>query len=254
MEAGLLRWTRSRPEVWIADHSSDVHGGSALNRSSPTEPEVHVRPLANRDRPSPRIGLYVGVLIAAASCAAALAGCIAPLTPSTPPPDASSSAVAEAPLPPEVDGLPVLTISQAIAKRNAGELGDRAVAVRGYWSDASVPHGCVPPPGGNAGALEIYCVDREFGMTELNEPIEVISKQGRVTEGTGPWLTPYVTGDVTGAKQLFTLPVINGQRFPPVPIVVVGHFKDSRSVDCRPEAKQLCRDRLVIDRIVVFGP
>jgi hypothetical protein len=184
----------------------------------------------------------------------ALAGCIAPLTPSTPTPGGSSSAVAEASPPPEVDGLPVLTISQAIAKRNAGELGDRAVAVRGYWSDASVPHSCAPPPGGQTGVLELYCHDREFGMTELNEPIEVISKQGRVTEGKGPWLTPYVTGDVVGARQLFTLPAINGQRFPPVPIIVVGHVTDPRSVDCRPAAKQLWRDRLVFARIGVFGP
>jgi hypothetical protein len=39
-----------------------------------------------------------------------------------------------------------------------------------------------------------------------------------------------------------------------VPIVVVGHFNDPRAADCRPEAKELCRDRLVLDRVVHFEP
>jgi hypothetical protein len=63
-----------------------------------------------------------------------------------------------------------------------------------------------------------------------------------------------VSNDLAGARDLFNLPYVNGQRFPPVPIVVVGHFDDPRAVDCRPEAVQLCKDRLVIDRIVSFDP
>src|SRR5580765_7624874 len=99
------------------------------------------------------------------------------------------------------------------------------------------------------GELELYCNDRMFGISELDEPIVVISKHGFATEGSGPWLTPYLTGDVAGAADLFNLPTINGQRFPPVPIVVVGHFNDPRAVKCRPIARKLCRDRLVVDRI-----
>jgi hypothetical protein len=111
-------------------------------------------------------------------------------------------------------------------------------------------HSCAPPQE-PTGDLEIYCHDREFGLTELDEHIEVIDRGGFVTEGTGPWLTPYV-GQVAGANALFELPMINGQLFPPVPIVVVGHFDDPRAADCRAAARQLCRDRLVLDRVVAF--
>jgi hypothetical protein len=163
----------------------------------------------------------------------------------------SPTPLGQASLPSTVDGRPVLTISEAIAKRDSGDLGPNAVAIRGYWSDASVAHSCQAPKG-QPGVLEIYCHEREFGITELDEPIEVVSEHGFTAEGSGPWLTPYVNEGVAGVNALFSLPVINGQRFPPVPIVVVGHFDDPRTADCRPEAKQLCRDRLVIDRIVVF--
>lgn len=96
--------------------------------------------------------------------------------------------------------------------------------------------------------------DREFGITELDEHIEVMDQHGYTTPGTGPWLTPFVNGDVAGAQALFSLPYINGQLFTPVPIVVVGHFDDPRAADCRPKARQLCKERFVIDRIVTFDP
>ena len=75
-----------------------------------------------------------------------------------------------------------------------------------------------------------------------------------MTEGAGPWLTPYIPDQLPGMEALFSLPIINGQRYPPVPIVVVGHFSDPRAEDCRPIARKLCEDRLVLDRIAVFDP
>ena len=152
-----------------------------------------------------------------------------------------------------VDGLPLMTVSEAIAKRDAGELGSHRVAIRGYWSDASFIRSCVPPTG-SPGVLEMYCVDGEFGITELAEPIDTISNRGLVTLGTGPSLTPYFDNTLLGAAALFNLPTINGQRYTPVPIVVVGHFDDPRATICRPEALQLCKDRLVLDRIIQFDP
>jgi hypothetical protein len=166
---------------------------------------------------------------------------------------AQASPGSDASLPTIVDGLGVLTVSEAIGRRDAGVLGDDPVAIRGYWSDASVGHSCAPPRG-PTGELEIYCHDREWGITELNEPIEVIDRGGFVTEGVGPWLTPFVENELPGSAALFSLPIVNGQRFPPVPIVVIGHFDDPRAADCRPEATEICRDRLVIDRIVHFEP
>jgi hypothetical protein len=37
-----------------------------------------------------------------------------------------------------------------------------------------------------------------------------------------------------------------------VPIALTGHLDDPRSVDCRPEARQLCEDRFVVDKVTHF--
>jgi hypothetical protein len=161
-----------------------------------------------------------------------------------------------APSPPsnvaEIDGLPVMTVSQALAAHEAGDLPGGRVAMRGYWTSSPVAHGCAPPPAG-AGELEIWCYDDEFGITERDEPIwQIDTRTGEETyTAQGPHLTPYLPAGLDGADQLF-LPMINGQWYPPVPIVVLGHFDDPRAEDCRPEARRLCRNRLVIDRIVEF--
>jgi hypothetical protein len=181
-----------------------------------------------------------------------LASTAAPSATASPSGSPSPPPIADASFPTTVDGQPVLTISEAIAKRDGGKLGTDPVAVRGFWSNGSVGHSCAAPDA-PTGELEIYCHDREWGMTELDEPIMVIDQQGYTTEGAGPWLTPWIGQEIDGIQALFSLPIINGQRFPPVPIVVVGHFDDPRAADCRPAAKELCRDRLVVDRIVVFA-
>jgi len=115
-----------------------------------------------------------------------------------------------------------------------------------------VAHSCPAPDPFPAGDLEIYCHDGEWGITELDEPIMVIDVAGHWTVATVPHLTPWFPNDLVRASELFSLPIINGQRYPPIPIVVVGHFDDSRSEDCRPAARQLCLDRLVVDRIALF--
>ena len=157
----------------------------------------------------------------------------------------------------EVDGLPVMTVSEALAAHEASGLPDGRVAMHGYWTAYQVMHTCVPPPPGEQpGELELRCNDGEFGITERNEPIWVVDiRRGQVTyTARGPHLTPWIPNDLPRIEELFTLPFINGQWYPPVPIVVVGHFDDERAMDCRLEAQQLCRDRLVIDRIMEFEP
>jgi hypothetical protein len=226
--------------------------------------DVTAKPLGNRSRPNRGrggfrwVGLVAVVAIVLGAGAAFLLSAGNEATLPTPSPAGSSRPVitvspsAAAPsLPTTVDGKPVLSVSEAIAKRDKGEVGAAPVAIRGFWSYNAIAHSCAPPPE-QTGELEIYCVDREFGITELDEPIEVIPEHGTVTVGVGPWLTPYVGQDAIGAIELFNLPVINGQRFPPVPIVVVGHFDDPRASQCRVAARELCRDRLVLDRVVAF--
>jgi hypothetical protein len=156
-------------------------------------------------------------------------------------------------VPDTIDGHPVLTVSEALSQHHGGTLADPVVIVRGFWSDSSTAHSCAAPDG-PTGDLEIYCNDREFGITELDEPIQIVDPHGFVTQGVGPWLTPYLDQKVAGIQALFSLPRVNDQRFPPVPIIVAGHFDDPRAAECRPKARQLCLDRLVVDRVVAFDP
>lgn len=168
-------------------------------------------------------------------------------TPTSPPtPHATSS------LPAELDGLHVYTVSELQSARAAGNLAGGPIALRGYWSYLGIPHSCAVPDS-SPGELEIYCRDGEYGITERNEPAAVLTKDYRLVPAAGPMLTPWIPNEDWVTPLLSLMPV-NGQPFPPVPIVVVGHLDDERAADCRPEQQQLCRDRFVIDRLVAFEP
>jgi hypothetical protein len=150
-----------------------------------------------------------------------------------------------------VDGTPVLSVGEVLSERALGGLRNQRVVVRGYWSDGTVVATCVPTAE-KVGALEIRCADGEFGITERDEPIFAVDQSGRGMRATGPALTPYLDESLSGLRNLFVLPAINGQRFPPVPIVVTGHFDDPRAADCNPARVKLCQDRLVVDEILEF--
>jgi hypothetical protein len=154
--------------------------------------------------------------------------------------------------PVDVDGMRVMSVSEALELRDLG-FSPESVAMRGYWSDRRVLQSCVPSSE-VPGELELSCHDGEFGITEVDEPIAVIDRQGRLARAAGPSLTPFVPSKLVGANDLFSLPVVNNQRYPPVPIVVVGHFNDARSSECRTKSRQVCLDRLVVERIVTFDP
>jgi hypothetical protein len=148
-----------------------------------------------------------------------------------------------------VDGLPVRGVGAVLALRQAGGLRDQPVVVGGYWTNRSRPHSCVAPLA-QTGLLEHYCVDGEYGITERNEPILRLDEGGRAVPAIGPSLTPHFDRDAL-AGDLLLLGMFNYEH-PPIPIVVRGHFDDPRASDCRPEARQLCLDRLVVDRVVLF--
>jgi hypothetical protein len=145
----------------------------------------------------------------------------------------------------------VHTVSELLDLRARGVIGGEPVALRGFWTDRTTFHSCTAPDS-PPGELQIRCHDGESGITEQDAPIATWINPSQYTFHDGPKLTPFVSEAL--AQRLFTLPSINGQPYPPVPIVVIGHFDDPRAADCQPEARQLCRDRLVIDRIVEFEP
>ena len=169
----------------------------------------------------------------------------------SPPPTASSTERVAASFPASVDGHPVMTVSDVLAARAAGGLHAATIALGGYWSNGQVGHSCVPPDQ-NPGVLEYYCTDGEFGVTERNERIFTVDHTGHYSVAAGPHLTPWLANDLPGVAALVSLPMVNGQWYPPVPIVLVGHFDDPRSSECRPKAIRLCEDRLVVDRIAFF--
>lgn len=169
---------------------------------------------------------------------------------------------AAATIPAMVDGLTVQSVSELLAARAAGDALGGPYALRGYWTDRTYPHSCAAPlsDDGQPGELELYCADGEWGITERNEAIKdlTIRRQANTTTiggppAAGPHLTPWVPSSAE-MQQLFALNYVKGQFWPPVPIVVVGHFDDPRAADCRKSARQLCLDRFVIDRVVMYEP
>jgi hypothetical protein len=161
--------------------------------------------------------------------------------------------------PTTVDGLAVQSVSELLAARGQGDAPGGPYALRGYWTNRSVGHSCAAPDH-QTGELEFYCHDGEWGITEREEEIQHldITHQAnetsiRSTPATGPHLTPWLP-NAADAKRLVELPYVNGQFWPPVPIVVVGHFDDPEAAECGAEARKLCLDRFVIDRIMSFDP
>jgi hypothetical protein len=163
----------------------------------------------------------------------------------TPPPVPSELRV------PPIDYPGSLSVSEFITRRDAGELGSDSIILRGYWTNRSVGHSCSAPDS-PPGELEIRCHDGESGITELDEPIGTLTTDSRFIPAQGPAITPFVDRGLQA--RLFGLPYIHEQWYPPVPIVVRGHINDPRASECRPEARDLCKDRFVIDEILAFDP
>jgi hypothetical protein len=146
--------------------------------------------------------------------------------------------------------LAVQSVSDAITSRDAGVTD---VAVRGFWSSAAFGHSCAPPEA-PPGDLEIYCHDGEWGITEFDDLIMHVAGDGTVRRANGPFLTPWFPPESRWAAPLFGLAPVNGQLYPPVPIVIVGHFDDQRASACRELAREICADRLVVDDVPFFEP
>lgn len=179
---------------------------------------------------------------------------IAPGTTPSPTAPPTSSATSNATPTPDnqVDGLTILSVSDVLEGRSSGEIGGQPFALRGYWTGVLYAHSCAPPSE-QPGDLEIYCHDGEFGITEQDEPFITVTVDSRAIPHSGPGITPYVREPE--ATRLYSAPgIVNGQPYPPVPIVVIGHFDDPEAADCRPQARQICLDRFVLDQIVEFDP
>ncbi len=254
----------------MTDFERDLHDRLHAARL-PDAPPTLVRALDEivrtpepvRHRRSRPLGLLMVAAVIAGSGILVASGAIGPEPTDDQPAPTAPAAVLETPassstpnptpsLPAGVDGLHVYTVSELQSARAAGNLAGGPIALRGYWTYLGIAHSCAAPEA-PPGDLEIYCHDGEYGITERNEPAMVLTKDSRTVPATGPMLTPWIPNEDWVVPLVSLLPV-NGQPFPPVPIVVVGHLDDERAADCRPKQRQLCRDRFVIDRLVDFEP
>lgn len=207
---------------------------------------VEAEPARDAWRPRRRVFSLVALLILLALAWIAFVGIILLGSAPAAAPDAETSPRATAIT--SVSGLPVRSVGDVLALRAAGSLRDEPVAVGGYWTNRAFGHSCAPPPH-QPGALELYCSDGEFGITERPEAILELIHGSQVIPASGPHLTPFVDPAMGAAIVAFASA---SRTDPPIPIVVVGHFDDPRAAACPPEARQRCLDRLVIDRVVYF--
>ncbi len=132
--------------------------------------------------------------------------------------------------PTEVLGLPVISVEEAIAIRDAGR-DDREIAVRG-WFPPSRSLRCAYPSPPITFFLEPYCQD---GFSVL--------MAGPETLATGLPGGPHISVDLHDLEMAW-YPTADS-----VEMVAIGHFDDRRSNWCDASRVDACRDRLVVDQV-----
>lgn len=138
-------------------------------------------------------------------------------------PAASGSPSSSAPT--VVAGLPVVSVSDAIAVRDGGQDG-REIAVHGWFAWAAL---ACPAPIGQETPLQLSCEDSYKWLTEDQQPPST-------SDPSVPFIRPLMDPEAIGASLS-------------ADVVVVGHFDDRRSALCEANERQGCEDRFVVDRI-----
>jgi hypothetical protein len=170
---------------------------------------------------------------------------VGPVATESAPPSAGPTEPPGSPIPSDgVLGLPVITVSDAIAVRDSGADG-REIAVRGWYSDAPA----VPCPN-LLGQLVIYQLDAtcpEQFMWLMQDPESLRVVNGDI-DTTAPPTGPALNPEMEGLDRSWIPARIGVAPAPPVDVVMVGHFDDRRASLCR-GVEQRCRDRFVVDRV-----
>ena len=154
-------------------------------------------------------------------------------------------------VPTTVDGLKVVTVSQALA---AGpNTGDGLVAIAG-WIEPMPVHSCAPPEP-SAGALEDACTSDEILLTETRQELVVFaSLDGGNSITANPPTAPYLYAhELAGANVDSLLPDTGdpntAANYVPVRAVIVGHFHDARAADCSTDRRSACDAAFVVDQL-----
>jgi hypothetical protein len=138
----------------------------------------------------------------------------------------------------EAMGLPIISVGDAIAIRDAG-IDDREIAVHGwFWPVAPIP--CTLSP---LTSLQPVCLDQYVVLMAGPEVLGTGGSSGYSgARPTGPSFQIDLD-DLDNAWQ----PALPASQ--PVEIAVVGHFDDHGSTSCSAEQQNACRDRFVVDRV-----
>ena len=167
--------------------------------------------------------------VASATPAAAGTASASPLTTASAPSTASPNPTGFGPFPASVLGMPVRTVAQAHVLQAAGKLDGRVVAVGGYWSQVAIPCPFTP----HESVMDGFCSGITFADTDEKPAVGI--------------------GD---ANLILPLEAANGdQLWPaqtqdaPAAVVLIMHSLDSRAWQCKPEDREQCKNKLVIDRV-----
>jgi hypothetical protein len=150
-------------------------------------------------------------------------------------------------------GLPIISVSEAIAIRDAG-VDDREIAVRGWFS----PTGgeavfCPLMQGPVIHPVQLVCPDYFVWLTQERETTVVFGGDTTFKPPVGPALHPSFDQVDQGWMAAIWNPRSCARRtvcpVTPGSIVAIGHFDDRRATLCAPRVVQQCRDRFVVDRV-----
>jgi hypothetical protein len=230
--------------------------------------EAAGRSRSNRSRPQLRLALGIGAVVVAVllvasrvlylpspaaplptSAAAASAPAVAAGSSSTPSPTLADPSLAANGFPSQVLGLPVISVADARALISGGQHQGRAMAIGGWWSEATLAMSC-PAPIVFKSAVEGYCSQTALAPTDAqidhyqhsgNSSSESFqapddSLRAREVSETAGWREPWKdVSDDAAARQR------------PQRVVVIGHVGDPRAWQCVADAFASCQKEFVID-------
>jgi hypothetical protein len=148
-----------------------------------------------------------------------------------------------------VDGLLIMTVSQALAAEPSS--GDGLVAVEGWYTPMPI-HSC-PAPMPSAAAFEYSC-PYEILVTENRQDLVTIWTASD-TSGwdVAPPTAPYLFAREAAGNSIRTLlpdrDVSRPDTFRPIPAVLVGHFHDARAAECSADGRAACESAFIVDRL-----
>lgn len=140
----------------------------------------------------------------------------------------------------DIDGLPILSVSEAIAMRGSGQADGRILAIKGFYSSGAA-HSCNPRTDARSDLERwLWCNSQDSALAERDEPAGVTAGDGLLVP-TGPHLRPHFP--------TYTRANLNVSPGETTEVVFLGHFDDRRGRLCSPERLMECRSAFFVDRI-----